>query len=233
MKYIKGILIGIALVLIIFLFFLSREGYILKDRILDSVLGDIDGDNEKELIVLTRCIFGRYGKDVVIYSNMERLNELYREDFSELKPWKIATGDIDADGIDEISIGVYKKTIFHKVMDKRPFIYSYRYNRLHPKWRGSRLSRPLVNYTFYDIDCDNYDEIVSIELLENGRKTLNSYKWKGFGFEGFLEGEKSYNALELSLEEDILYAFADDETKSEWKIIIRDGYLSLERMGLE
>lgn len=230
MKYIKGILIGIALVLIIFLFFLSRKGYILKDRILDSVLGDIDGDNENEVIVLSRGIFGRYGKDVVIYSNMERINELYREDFSELKPWKIETGDIDADGIDEITIGVYKKTIFHKVMDKRPFIYSYKDNRLHPKWRGSRLSRPLEDYTFYDIDCDNFDEIVSIELMENGRKTLNSYKWKDFGFEGFLEGEKSYNALELLLEEDGLYAFADDETKSEWKIIIRDGYLSLERM---
>lgn len=231
MSYIKGILIGIVLIFFIALFFLTRDEYILKDRVLEYSLGDIDGDNKQELIVLTKNIFNKFGADIVIYSSKDELNELYREDFSELKPWKIATGDIDGDNIDEVSIGVYKETIFHQVMAKRPFIYSFTNNRLQPKWRGSRLSRPFVDYGFYDIDGDSCDEILSIEILEDGMESLNSYKWRGFGFEGFLEGQNNYFDMKISKEENRIIIYGEDESmKFMGKVIIKGDFLDIERM---
>lgn len=234
MKYIKSILIGIVLIFLLAIFFLSRDEYILGDRVLEYSLGDIDEDNEQELIVLTKNISSKFGTDIVIYSSKDELNELYRENFSELKPWKIITGDVDGDNIDEVSIGVYKETIFHKVMAKRPFIYSYIDNKLQPKWRGSRLSKPIVDYTFYDIDEDTHDEIISIETLENEQMVLNSYKWRGFGFEGFLEGQNNYQAMEVSIEENrVIINGVDEGEKFKGQIIIEDNLLVVERVGLK
>ena len=231
MKYIKSILIGIVLIFLIAIFFLSRDEYILGDRVLEYALGDIDGDNKEELIVLTKNIFSKFGRDIVIYSSKDELIELYREDFSELKPWKIVVGDIDGDNIDEISVGVYKETIFHKVMAKRPFIYSYLDKGLQPKWRGSRLSKPFVDYTFFDIDGDNIEEIIAIEILKDGRKSLNSYKWRGFGFEGFLEGQNNYQNLELTIAENGIIIFVKDEgMKFMGRVIIKGDFLDIERM---
>ena len=59
-----------------------------------------------------------------------------------------------------------------------------------PKWRGSRLSRPFEDFLLFDIDKDGTSEIVASEILEDGRALINSYKWRGFGFEGFLESEE-------------------------------------------
>jgi hypothetical protein len=101
-----------------------------------------------------------------------------------MNPWKVQTCDVDGDGAKEISVGVYKKTQFHPVMAKRPFIYNYQDNRISPKWRGSRLARPFEDYIFADVDGDKKDELISIEVLQDGQNLVNTYKWKGFGFEG-------------------------------------------------
>jgi hypothetical protein len=34
------------------------------------------------------------------------------------------------------------------------------------------------------MDNDGTDELISIELLQDGKKEITAYKWKGFGFEG-------------------------------------------------
>ena len=145
-------------------------------------IGNVIGDGEDYLV-------GLKDEDLVIYTISEELTEVYRKDYSHLKPWKVSIGDVDGDGIDDISIGVYKESPLHPVMAKRPFIYSFRDGQMQPKWRGSRLSRPFVDYNFYDLDGDGIDELISIEILEDGRNLINSYKWKGFGFEGFMESE--------------------------------------------
>lgn len=209
MKYFKILFLTIILISIAFIIYLSDGEYILDERAIDYASGDIDGDGEEEIVVLTKKIFSKYGKQVVIYSSRD--NEIYRSDFSELNPWKVAMGDIDGDGIDEVSIGVYKETIFHPIMDKRPFIYSFKDGGLHPKWRGSRLSRPFTEYLFYDIDENGVDEIISIEILENEEKLINTYKWKGFGFEGF-EESKSYEDMDdLRIENSEIYIDVKDK----------------------
>ena len=161
------------------------ESFKIKGTVMDCAIGDINGDDFEELIILTKRRFNSYGREIIIFKLASPIKEVYRKDLSDLKPWKVTIGDVDGDGRDEISIGVYKKTPLHQVMAKRPFIYYFEGNRLLPKWRGSRLSKPFDDYDFYDIDKDGVDELVSIELLESGEKVINTYKWKGFGFEGF------------------------------------------------
>ncbi|MBU5310843.1 hypothetical protein KQI38_02270 [Tissierella carlieri] len=218
MKYSK-VLIGIILIFLmslLFLFFVKeqRNSILLwkdqhipikiKENVKEYALGNINGDNKDYLVVLTGARWKKFGKEVVIFS-LEEMEEIYRRDFSEFKPWKIAIGDIDGDGKDEISIGVYKKSPLHQVMAKRPFIYSFEDRKLEPKWRGSRLSRPFIDYTFFDIDGDGIDEILSIEILENDRKVINTYKWKGFGFEGYLETKDNEDITRLIVKENKVY----------------------------
>lgn len=230
MKYIKFILIGIFIVFLISLFFLFNKEYLLLSRTLDKATGDINGDGQEEYLLLTKSLLGKYGKELIIYNGVYDLTEIYREDFSELKPWKIDTGDIDGDGIDEISIGVYKETIFHPVMAKRPFIYSFSDNTLLAKWRGSRLSRPFTDYTFYDIDEDGVDEIISIEITENEKMLINSYKWIGFGIEGLMESSEFDNIAELWKANGIYMNIENDGDKFGGQLLLKEDRLVIERM---
>ena len=230
LKYIKFILIGVFIVFLISLFFLLNYEYMVLGRAVDITVGDINGDGNDEFLVLTKGLFGQYGKELIIYNSAYDLTEIYREDFSDLKPWKIDTGDIDGDGIDEISIGVYKETIFHPVMAKRPFIYSFSDNILLAKWRGSRLSRPFTDYTFYDIDEEGIDEIISIEISENEKMLINSYKWIGFGIEGFIESREYDNISDL-WKANVIYISVDDGgDKLSGQLFLKEDRLVIERM---
>ncbi len=138
-----------------------------------------------------------YGRELVVYSVESTKKEVYRRNISTINPWKLTSGDVTGDGQDEISIGVYKESPLHPVMAKRPFIYGFNGKDILPVWRGSRLSRPFEDYLIIDIDDDGISEIVASEYLSNGNMLVNSYKWKGFGFEGYME------SLELDLIKDI------------------------------
>lgn len=231
MKYFKSIIIVTILIFIIFSLFLANDKYIMGERVLDYTEGDIDENGEDELILLTKGVFSKYGKDIIIYSSGK---EIYRKDFTELKPWKVAIGDIDGDGIDEISIGVYKTTIFHPVMDKRPFIYSYEDGEFYPKWRGSRLSRPFRDYQFYDIDGDGGDEIISIEILENDEKLVNTYKWKGFGFEGYKESNSFTDIDNIELNDGEVYIdIKDKKDKYRARVKYKGDSITIERETIQ
>ncbi len=201
-------LLAIAIILIgVFLFFSRNQAILpmeIKEQVKDYAIGNINGDNKDYLVILTGSKWRKFGKEVVIYP-LDETEEIYRRDFSELNPWKIVIGDIDGDGKDEVSIGVYKKSPLHEVMAKRPFIYAFENGKLEPKWRGSRLSRPFTDYIFSDIDGDQIDEIVAIEILEDNRNIINTYKWKGFGFEGDLESKDYENITKLWIEKGIIY----------------------------
>lgn len=190
MKKVRGVFIGIVFLFLIvssFLFFRETnhiEGDLdifIKDQGMRSYsIGNITNSENMYLV-------GLIDDDVVIYSMEEDLLEIFRKDFTDFNPWKITIGDVNGDGIDDISIGVYKESPLHPVMAKRPFIYNYTEEDLKPLWRGSRLSKPFVDYDFIDIDGDEMDELISIEILSDDRKVINTYKWKGFGFEGYKE----------------------------------------------
>lgn len=192
--------------------------------ITDYTMGNVIGDGENYLVGLIQ-------EDIAILSLSEGFTEVYRKNYSHLKPWKIALGDVDGNGIDEISMGVYKESPLHPVMAKRPFIYSFIDGEMQPKWRGSRLSRPFIDYDFYDIDHDGVDELISIEILKEGRNLINVYKWKGFGFEGFIEGGDYESIEELDKKESgILVKVKEGKESFLGKIIMEDGKLIIERV---
>lgn len=207
MKYLKRVFLGVTLIFLISLFFVFNS----SSRVMDKAMGDVNGDGNYEKIELTKRPFMKYGNEVIIYSFEG--TEVFREDLSELKPWKLAVGDVDGDGIDDISIGVFKKTLFHPVMAKRPFIYSFKDGNLFPKWRGSRLSKPFTDYIFCDIDGDSVNELVSIEILNNDEKCINTYKWKGFGFEGLAQSRSYEDIFNIYLEEGLVYIEYKDDGK--------------------
>lgn len=175
----------------------------IKEQIKEYGLGDVNGNGKSELIILTGNKRAEYGKEVIVFAVSNSIREIGRKDFTKLNPWKLVIGDIDGNNIEEISVGVYKESPLHTVMAKRPFIYSFVDGGIHPKWRGSRLARPFTDYNFYDIDGDGIDEIISIEILQDNRKIINTYKWKGFGFEGFLESEIYDDIRDLIIDDGI------------------------------
>ena len=189
-----------------------------EEKVVSSCKSDLDKDGIEEELYLTGKKGSQYGKYLVICTKDE---EIGRYDLEALNPWKVQVMDVDGDGIKEISIGVYKTAKFHPEMAKRPFIYNWNKDGLTPKWLGSRLSRPFDDYVFSDIDEDGMEELISIELLSNGRKVINSYKWKGFGFEGMGESRdfKEITALQNldSKERDISMTAADVKEDGDWK----------------
>lgn len=167
--------------------------------ILSACISDIDGDKTDEILVITGEAGQQYGSyfqilKLALTGSAVKISEMNRIDIKALNPWKVQTCDVDGDGRLEVSLGVYKTSRFHPVMAKRPFIYNLHENGISPKWRGSRLSRPFDDYMFSDIDSDGADEILSIEQLADGTKVVNSYAWKGFGFESIGES-KAYDDI--------------------------------------
>ncbi|HZK33266.1 MAG TPA: hypothetical protein VFC60_02090 [Tissierellaceae bacterium] len=210
----------------------------IKDKIKEYGLGDVNGNGESELIILTGRKRAKYGKEVLIFAvnntikndTNNNIKEIGRKDFREFNPWKLVIGDIDGDNIDEISLGVYKESPLHPVMAKRPFIYSYIDGGIQPKWRGSRLSRPFTDYHFYDIDEDGTDEIIAIEILEDNKKLINTYKWKGFGFEGYSESEIYEDITDLTLDKGIYINIKEGKDNYKGKLKLLEDNIIIERV---
>lgn len=233
MKNYRRLFISMAILLIgvSFLFF-SRGNYkidpfeqgIIDLGISSYALGNVVGDGEDYLV-------GLINEDMVIFTMAGVFTEIYRKDYSHLKPWKVSLGDVDGNGVDEISIGVYKESPLHPVMAKRPFIYSFIDGEIQPKWRGSRLSRPFMDYNFYDIDGDGIDELISIEILKGGSNLINTYKWKGFGFEGFEESDDYEQISQMDKREDGIYVKVKEDKDQYWgKVKLEEDKLIIERV---
>ena len=98
-------------------------------------------------------------------------------------PWKIMKADVDGDKKFEICVGVWKRTRYDTVVSNRLFIYNSRGPYIYPKWLGSRVNSPLIDFDFIDIDSDGIDELLTLELNEDSSKKINLYKWFEFGFD--------------------------------------------------
>jgi len=184
----------------ILLFFLSK---FLSKEIMDKKEGNLI-KNEKYSVELIKAKNEEYANKMVIKS-LENNKDSFTKDISDLNVWKLEVGDIDGDGIDEVALGVYRESPLHPIVAKRPYIYTFNGEELIPKWRGSRLSRPFVDFVFYDIDNDGWDEIISIEILKDSAYIINSYKWKGFGFEGYLESKELQTIPKFHIEDNYVY----------------------------
>lgn len=144
-----------------------------------ACLGDIDGDGKRELVVVTGSPLERFGRGVtVVFFNRRPWTGL-----RGLNPWKVALGDIDGDGSPELLVGVWKQTRLDPVFDRRLFVYAWSEHGPVPRWLGSRLSRPFVDFGVRDVDGDGDLELVAVELERSGVFSTREYEWSGFGFQ--------------------------------------------------
>jgi len=165
-------------------------GKLLNEKIIDYKVYNIDNDENDELLVLTKSENNQvYGRNLIIYEtaavkNKLEVTEIYREDFSKMKPWKIDACNLDNDGHADVFIGVYKDTLFYKDYRKRPFFYSWDGENLNKKWLGSFFtSWDLIDITFGDYFNLGYDTAAVLEKNENNEYRVGIYNFAGFGFE--------------------------------------------------
>ena len=95
-----------------------------------------------------------------------------------ISKWKLSypiyhfeCADINADGMDDILVGVIKPTRFDSICRKRIFIFKLLEGYVRPLWLGSRVSQPLEDFKV--IPSKPMNLIRTMEYEEN--------KWKGFG----------------------------------------------------
>lgn len=113
-----------------------------------------------------------------------KFQEKWIDNNRQINPWKILMCDVEGDGKPEVAVGVWKKAQFHPVFDNRLFIYSWEKEMIYPKWLGSRLSSPFVDFDFRDMNHDGTAELIALEYQKDGLKRVMAYEWTGFGFRG-------------------------------------------------
>ncbi len=87
--------------------------------------------------------------------------------------------DINADGSEDIIVGVIKPARFDSISRKRIFIFKLIDGFIRPLWLGSRVSKPLEYFKV--VHSDSINMIRTIELEENGKYLVADYKWQVFG----------------------------------------------------
>ncbi len=159
------------------------------EKIIDYKLYDIDSDKNDEILVITEGSDNkRYGEHLIIYDTEiknEKIvsTEVYRQDFSDIKPWKVDACNLDNDGYIDIFIGVNKDTMFYKDVRNRPFFYSWNGEKLIKKWQGSYFSNWfLEDIAFGDYFKSGHDYAAVLEKNDNNEYRVGIYSFTGFGF---------------------------------------------------
>jgi hypothetical protein len=136
---------------------------------------DLDGDGTSESIILDKkgdpALSIRHGKRL-LWSGVP----------ARWKPWKLSVADVDGDGRREIVVGVFKSTRFFPKAHNCLFIYAWDGREARPKWLGSSLSKPFLDFAFLEAGIRRPQELVAIEIKRDGRRCLTLYSWNGFGF---------------------------------------------------
>ncbi|SCY89365.1 hypothetical protein [Alkaliphilus peptidifermentans] len=157
------------------------------NKFIDVAIGDIIPNGSDEILVLIGDEGGNFANELIIYdvqvdSGKLEINEVYRNNLSVIKPWKIEICNLDNDGEMEIFMAVNKGTYYYHDIGNRPFFFNFRNNGLVKKWTGSRVRAPFTDVYFTDFNGNGSDEFIVIEKAENGGAMVAVYYWFGFGF---------------------------------------------------
>lgn len=155
----------VTVVLLIALFIFSKE----------SISFDVvDDDGKPVTLTLRERRFQKYYNEVTL-SDGENVNTYVFKDKYTLNIWKWKTGRVNDENNEDVVFGVYNIAPHHRIMTNRVFIYTVKDLELQPKFRASRLTYPISDFTLYDIDGDGYDEVVTIEKYK-GDTYISAYK---------------------------------------------------------
>jgi len=175
---------------------------VVDEKIIDYAIYDIDTDENEEILVITYGDDDVYGRDFIMYDTVNSdekviAEEIYRQDFSEIKPWKVDACNLDNDKEADIFIGVHKDTEFYKDVRNRPFFYSWDGESLNKKWLGSFFTNwDLIDIVFGDYYNLGYDAAAVLER-RNDDYRVGIYKFVGFGFENISTSEVYTNVKDI------------------------------------
>jgi hypothetical protein len=102
---------------------------------------------------------------------------------SPIRPiWRLAAGDVDGDGDDELVYGMWSSKDHHgeEGRPKSIWVMGWQGRETEPLWRGSSLADPLVDFRVGDVDGDGTDEVFALEETDEGC-LASVYRWSGFG----------------------------------------------------
>lgn len=180
---------------------------ITDEKILDMKVFNLDNSGNDEILTINLKNENEiqdnrvFGNDIIFYkinyqNNDIKVEEFYRNDFTIVKPWMIDAGNMDDDEDNDVFVGVYKNTVFHKEIRNRPFFFSWNGEFLYKKWTGSYFSKnDLIDIAFVDYFNKNNDEIAVLEKDEEGRYIVSLYSWLEFGFIKIAESDY-YNNID-------------------------------------
>jgi hypothetical protein len=141
--------------------------------------------NEAELNEAAFCNGSEYQIHLINEHDTLNIIKPISEKLNSKMGWKLPypiyhfeIADVDDDGCDEILIGVIKKTRFDSTYAKRLFIFKLFDGYIRPKWLGSRLSQPIVDFKTIQHDGT---KIISIEKEKNGHFLIGEYEYNQFG----------------------------------------------------
>jgi hypothetical protein len=143
--------------------------------VVQALTCDLEGDGAEERVVLD----SRRAETLSVWRGKVRL---WQGVPGRWKPWKLVVADVDGDGRKEILLGVHKATRYFPEPHNCLFVYGWDGRQAFPRWLGSRLSKPFVDFALADVDEDGRDEVLSVEVTRDKRRCLLSYSWCGFGF---------------------------------------------------
>lgn len=195
-----------------------------KERIID-----LARDKEKAYAIVSKEGRHDYG-DIFVVFNLKDDNgweRIYENDFTGLKPWKIALADVDGDGALDILTAVRKSTYYDKKESNRLFVFNYKNNILVKKWTGSKIAGNWRTFYVGDFLGINGDELIFVEKEADGRERLSIYYWFDFGFIRLAESEAFENIMNVSVLSNNLLAVEYGTGKDMQKRVlsVRDGKL--------
>jgi len=232
----------------------------------DEIIEHNDILEYDEILVLVGDKGSTYANELIIYkilldldASQIHIEELYRNQISAIKAWKIGICELDNDGVLEIFIAANKATHYYPEVENRPFFFNFIDGMLVKKWTGSKVRAPFKDVYFFDINGNKTDEFIVIERVDGiagQQKSLKQsehnepleqyviavYYWFGFGF--ILQAESprydAINSISMVSDGDSRLIEAEVIEGNETKVVLLiptaqksdDGiYLLKERMG--